>query len=192
MELTFGEQIKIMLKRKNMTIRQLAELVEVQTGKPMSRQNLTQKLNRDNFQEQDMKEIAQALGCAVKISVIDQAEPSAQGAAAAQADAVDAGDHGDVAGRGLGERLTVEVIRGGDAEGGFPLLHAADVGVADGGDVVIRHAPGQGSVGDDAAAVVHGYYNSSMVSRNETVGGAAISTADYYWITTDVYPVAGS
>ncbi len=85
MELTFGEQIKIMLKRKNMTIRQLAELVEVQTGKPMSRQNLTQKLNRDNFQEQDMKEIAQALGCAVKISVIDQAEPSAQGAAAAQA-----------------------------------------------------------------------------------------------------------
>ena len=85
MELTFGEQIKIMLKRKNMTIRQLAELVEVQTGKPMSRQNLTQKLNRDNFREQDMKEIAQALGCAVKISVIDQAEPSAQGAAAAQA-----------------------------------------------------------------------------------------------------------
>ncbi len=73
MELTFGEQIKIILKRKNMTIRQLAELVEVQTGKPMSRQNLTQKLNRDNFQEQDMKEIAQALGCVVKISVVDPA-----------------------------------------------------------------------------------------------------------------------
>ena len=71
MELTFGEQIKIILKRKNMTIRQLAELVEVQTGKPMSRQNLTQKLNRDNFQEQDMKEVAQALGCTVQISVID-------------------------------------------------------------------------------------------------------------------------
>ena len=63
MELTFGEQIKIILKRKNMTIRQLAELIEVQTGKPMSRQNLTQKLNRDNFQEQDMREVAQALGC---------------------------------------------------------------------------------------------------------------------------------
>lgn len=74
MELTFGEQIKIILKRKNMTIRQLAELVEVQTGKPMSRQNLTQKLNRDNFQEQDMKEVAQALGCIVQISVIDPME----------------------------------------------------------------------------------------------------------------------
>ena len=81
MELTFGEQIKIILKRKNMTIRQLAELVEVQTGKPMSRQNLTQKLNRDNFQEQDMKEVAQALGCTVQISVIDSAKavvPAAQ------------------------------------------------------------------------------------------------------------------
>ena len=74
MELTFGEQIKIILKRKNMTIRQLAELIEVQTGKPMSRQNLTQKLNRDNFQEQDMREVAQALGCLVQISVIDPME----------------------------------------------------------------------------------------------------------------------
>ncbi len=74
MELTFGEQIKIILKRKNMTIRQLAELVEMQTGRPMSRQNLTQKLNRDNFQEQDMREIAQALGCLVQISVIDPME----------------------------------------------------------------------------------------------------------------------
>ncbi len=43
---------------------------------------------------------------------------------------------------------------------------------------------------DDAAAVVHGYYNSSMISRNETVGGAAIHTADYYWITTEIYPAA--
>ena len=43
---------------------------------------------------------------------------------------------------------------------------------------------------DDAAAVVHGYYNSSMISRNATVGGAAIHTADYYWITTDMYPVS--
>jgi len=43
---------------------------------------------------------------------------------------------------------------------------------------------------DDAAVVVHGYYNSSMISRNETVGGAAIHTADYYWITTEIYPAA--
>ncbi len=45
---------------------------------------------------------------------------------------------------------------------------------------------------DDAVVVVHGYYNSSMISKNSTVGGAAIHTADYYWITTEIYPVAGS
>ena len=43
---------------------------------------------------------------------------------------------------------------------------------------------------DDAVVVVHGYYNSSMISRNETIGGAAIPTADYYWLTTDIYPAA--
>ncbi len=43
---------------------------------------------------------------------------------------------------------------------------------------------------DDAAVIVHGYYNSSMISRNSTIGGAAIHTADYYWLTTEIYPVA--
>ena len=43
---------------------------------------------------------------------------------------------------------------------------------------------------DDAAAIVHGYYNSSMISRNETIGGAAIHTADYYWLTTEIYPAS--
>lgn len=51
--LSFGEQVKIILSRKNMTIKELAELIEEKTGKAMSRQNLTQRLGRDNFQEQD-------------------------------------------------------------------------------------------------------------------------------------------
>ncbi|MDO5545833.1 MAG: ABC transporter substrate-binding protein [Eubacteriales bacterium] len=41
---------------------------------------------------------------------------------------------------------------------------------------------------DDAAAIVHGYYNSSMIAKNATIGGAAIHTADYYWVTTEIYP----
>ncbi|MDO4490947.1 MAG: ABC transporter substrate-binding protein [Lachnospiraceae bacterium] len=41
---------------------------------------------------------------------------------------------------------------------------------------------------DDAAAIPLGYYNSSMISNNAIVGGAAINTADYYWVTTDIYP----
>ena len=40
---------------------------------------------------------------------------------------------------------------------------------------------------DDAAVVVHGYYNSSMIS-NKKVSGANIHTADYYWITTEIKP----
>ena len=63
MNLTFGEQVKIVLNRKGMTIKDLAELIEKKTGKKMSRQNLTQRLNRDNFQEQDMRQIAEILGC---------------------------------------------------------------------------------------------------------------------------------
>lgn len=43
---------------------------------------------------------------------------------------------------------------------------------------------------DDAVVIVHGYYNSSMISRNSTIGGAAIHTADYYWLTTEIYPAA--
>ena len=50
-DLTFGEQVKIVLGRKGMTIKELAETIEKETGKKMSRQNLTQRLGRDNFQE---------------------------------------------------------------------------------------------------------------------------------------------
>ena len=44
-----------------MTIKELAETIEARTGKKMSRQNLTQRLGRDNFQEQDMRMIAAIL-----------------------------------------------------------------------------------------------------------------------------------
>lgn len=69
--LTFGEQVKIILGRKGMTIKELAELVEQHTGKPMSRQNMTQRLGRDNFQEQDMRLIAEILGCKFQLSIME-------------------------------------------------------------------------------------------------------------------------
>ena len=68
--LTFGEQVKIILGRKGMTIKELAETIEKETGKKMSRQNLTQRLGRDNFQEQDMRMIAQILGCQFHLSIM--------------------------------------------------------------------------------------------------------------------------
>lgn len=74
MDLTFGEQVKIILSRKGMTIKELAELVEKRTGKPMSRQNMTQRLGRDNFQEQDMRLIAEILGCKFQLSIMEMDE----------------------------------------------------------------------------------------------------------------------
>ena len=72
--LTFGEQVKIILGRKGMTIKELAELVEQHTGKPMSRQNMTQRLGRDNFQEKDMRLIAEILGCKFQLSIMEMDE----------------------------------------------------------------------------------------------------------------------
>lgn len=78
--LTFGEQVKIVLSRKGMTIKELAELIEEKTGKKMSRQNLTQRLGRDNFQEQDMRMIADILGCSFQLSILASAEAAEKAA----------------------------------------------------------------------------------------------------------------
>ena len=71
--LTFGEQVKIILSRRGMTIKELAERVGEYTGKPMSRQNMTQRLGRDNFQEQDMRMIAEILGCTFTLNIMEPA-----------------------------------------------------------------------------------------------------------------------
>lgn len=57
MPLTMGEKIKVVLNRRNMTLTQLAEKLG------QSRQNMSNKINRDNFSEKELKEIANALGC---------------------------------------------------------------------------------------------------------------------------------
>ena len=57
-----------------MTIKELAEQIEERTGKNMSRQNMTQRLKRDNFQEQDMRMIAEILGCSFRLSIMEQIE----------------------------------------------------------------------------------------------------------------------
>ena len=72
LDLTFGEQVKIVLSRKGMTIKELAEIIEAETGKKMSRQNLTQRLGRDNFQEQDMRMIAKILDCPFQLNILDE------------------------------------------------------------------------------------------------------------------------
>ena len=90
-DLTFGEQVKIVLGRKGMTIKELAEMIEQRTDKKMSRQNLTQRLGRDNFQEQDMRMIASILECPFRLSILgedtlDEREIEAAGEAFAGTD----------------------------------------------------------------------------------------------------------
>ena len=95
-DLTFGEQVKIILGRKGMTIKQLAELIEEKTGKKMSRQNLTQRLGRDNFQEQDMRMIADILECPFRHSIMSvEVQPQRSTAALERAAAMrtDAVEH---------------------------------------------------------------------------------------------------
>lgn len=55
MQLTMGEKIKILLNRKNLTLAQLAEKIG------QSRQNLSNKMSRDNFSEKELYQIADAL-----------------------------------------------------------------------------------------------------------------------------------
>ncbi len=59
------EKITIIRKRKNMSVGNLAE----QTG--MSRQNLSNKMSRNNLQEDDIQKFAAALGYKAEIIFTD-------------------------------------------------------------------------------------------------------------------------
>lgn len=60
-----SEKIRIMLvKRGNLSEMQLAKRLNT------SSQNLYKKMKRDNFSEEDLREIATALDCKLKISFI--------------------------------------------------------------------------------------------------------------------------
>lgn len=61
-ELSVGEKVKIIMKRQGMTMTELAAATN------QTRQNLSNKMTRDNFTEEDMKSLAKALGCVVSIS----------------------------------------------------------------------------------------------------------------------------
>lgn len=57
MALTMGEKLRILIKRKKVTISELANMIDT------SNQNLSNKLSRDNFSEKELQQIAEVLGC---------------------------------------------------------------------------------------------------------------------------------
>lgn len=68
LQLSSSEQIRLILKRKNMTMGDLADA----TGQ--SRQNLSNKLSRGNFSEKDLHAIAKALGCRLEVQFVELSE----------------------------------------------------------------------------------------------------------------------
>lgn len=64
MNMTAAEKIRIIAKRANVSMGELA----ASTGQ--SRQNLSNKFNRDNLSEREMEALATALGCKVEITFI--------------------------------------------------------------------------------------------------------------------------
>lgn len=62
MNMSVAEKVRLIMKRRKMTMGDLAEA----TGQ--TRQNLSNKMSRGNFTERDIKEIAAALECRVEIT----------------------------------------------------------------------------------------------------------------------------
>lgn len=60
MPFTAGEKIAVILKRRGMTLAELAEKTK------QSRPNISNKMSRDNFSEKELKEIASVLDCTYK------------------------------------------------------------------------------------------------------------------------------
>jgi len=59
-----AEKIRIVLKRNNMNLTDLAE------GLDMSRQNLNNKMNRDNFTQEELQKISEVLNTEYESSFI--------------------------------------------------------------------------------------------------------------------------
>ena len=56
MSLSIGEKIAVLIKRKGITVTQLAEKMG------QTRQNLSNKMSRDNFTAKEAKQVAEVLG----------------------------------------------------------------------------------------------------------------------------------
>lgn len=66
MDMSFSEQLRIMLKRKGITIATLAAMTNQSTA------NLSAKMQRDNFDERQMHQLAEAIGCNFKVTLAEK------------------------------------------------------------------------------------------------------------------------
>jgi transcriptional regulator with XRE-family HTH domain len=66
MKLTMGEKIRILLKRRNITI------IELSNRLGTTNQNMANKLKRDNFSMSELDAIAEALDCEFEGYFVDK------------------------------------------------------------------------------------------------------------------------
>ena len=64
--LTTAEKIKVIMKRNNFTMTELANQLNC------SRQNLSNKMSRNNFDERELTAVANALGYELEINFINR------------------------------------------------------------------------------------------------------------------------
>ena len=62
--LTATEKLKVILSRKGLTVKELADLLDT------SRQNLHSKLSKNNLSEEDLKKFCEVLGIQYEITFI--------------------------------------------------------------------------------------------------------------------------
>ena len=67
MSMTASEKIRLIAKRKGKTMGDIADMTN------QSRQNLSNKMQRDNFSVAELNKIATALDCTVEIQFVDNA-----------------------------------------------------------------------------------------------------------------------
>jgi len=65
MELDFVEQYKVILDRKGISIADIAEKMGI------TRQSLSQRLQRGNMREKEMDQLTKIIGCKVEIRIIN-------------------------------------------------------------------------------------------------------------------------
>lgn len=64
--MTAGEKIKTIMQRKKISMGDMAD------GTGQTRQNLSNKMKRDDFSESDIRKMAAVLGCTVEIHFINE------------------------------------------------------------------------------------------------------------------------
>jgi hypothetical protein len=65
------EEIKVMLARKNLSMRKLIEIINERYNRHDTVQNLSNKLNRDSIKYKEVEEIADLLGYKVEFKPKD-------------------------------------------------------------------------------------------------------------------------